>query len=129
MTLSVVHSVVRTCVDEQNSDARHYNSKLKHLLLKTQQSLPGSKFVYLDLYDFLMEVLNNAAKHGFHETKRGCCGTGLFEVGPLCNRLNPACPDASRFVFYDAIHPSQRFYELITDYVVEDIIPHLRRRV
>lgn len=64
MTLSVVHSVVRTCVDEQNSDARHYNSKLKHLLLKTQLSLPGSKFVYLDLYDFLMEVLNNAAKHG-----------------------------------------------------------------
>ncbi|RWW72091.1 hypothetical protein BHE74_00020127 [Ensete ventricosum] len=61
MTLSVVHSVVRTCVDEQNSDAQHYNSKLKQLLRKTQQSLPGSKFVYLDLYGFLMEVLNNAA--------------------------------------------------------------------
>ncbi|RRT44647.1 hypothetical protein B296_00033468 [Ensete ventricosum] len=129
MTLSVVHSVVRTCVDEQNSDAQHYNSKLKQLLRKTQQSLPGSKFVYLDLYGFLMEVLNDAAKYGFQETNRGCCGTGLLEVGPLCNQLNPVCSDASRFVFYDSIHPSQRFYELITDNIVEDIIPHLRRRV
>lgn len=49
----------RTCVDEQNSDARVYNSKLEKLLPTLQGSLYGSKIVYLDAYEALMEILGN----------------------------------------------------------------------
>lgn len=54
----------RTCVDEQNSDAVIYNSKLQKLLPEIQASLPGSKLAYISLYDPAMDILNNPQKYG-----------------------------------------------------------------
>ncbi|XP_020102051.1 GDSL esterase/lipase At2g31550-like [Ananas comosus] len=126
LQITLHHSFDRTCVEEENADSVAYNVKLQKLLLKLQQTLPGSKFVYMNSYDALSEILNNPSKYGFEETKRGCCGTGLTEVGPLCNFLTPTCQDASSFVFYDAVHPSEKVYRLATDYILEHVIPHLR---
>ncbi|KQK10393.1 GDSL esterase/lipase At1g58430 [Brachypodium distachyon] len=113
----------RTCVDEQNSDARVYNSKLEKLLPTLQGSLYGSKIVYLDAYEALMEILGNPVKYGFTETTQGCCGTGLTEVGILCNAFTPTCENASSYVFYDAVHPTERVYRIATDYILKNVIP------
>ncbi|XP_062207311.1 GDSL esterase/lipase At1g58430-like [Phragmites australis] len=113
----------RACVDEQNRDAQVYNSKLQKLLPTLQGSLHGSKIVYLDAYKALMEILDDPAKYGFTETTRGCCGTGLREVALLCNALTPMCKNVSSYVFYDAVHPTERVYRLVNDYIVKDVIP------
>lgn len=47
---------------------------------------------------------------GFEESTNGCCGTGLFEASFLCNPKSLACPDASKFVFFDSIHPTEKTY-------------------
>uniref|UniRef100_A0A453FUK8 GDSL esterase/lipase n=1 Tax=Aegilops tauschii subsp. strangulata TaxID=200361 RepID=A0A453FUK8_AEGTS len=60
---------------------------------------------------------------GFAETTLGCCGTGLTEVGILCNRFTPICRNVSSYVFYDAVHPTERVYRIATDYIVKNVIP------
>jgi hypothetical protein len=60
---------------------------------------------------------------GFTETRRGCCGTGLREVALLCNALTPLCKNVSSYVFFDAVHPTERVYKLVNDYIVKDVIP------
>ncbi|KAK3165843.1 hypothetical protein QOZ80_1AG0038460 [Eleusine coracana subsp. coracana] len=113
----------RACVDEQNWDAQVYNSKLRKLLPTLQGSLHGSKIVYIDAYKALTEIIEDHTKYGFTETTRGCCGTGLREVALLCNALTPMCKNVSSYVFYDAVHPTERVFMLVNDYIVKDIIP------
>uniref|UniRef100_A0A0E0C9Q6 Uncharacterized protein n=1 Tax=Oryza meridionalis TaxID=40149 RepID=A0A0E0C9Q6_9ORYZ len=113
----------RACVDDQNRDAQAYNTKLEKLLPALQGSLHGSKIVYLDAYQAFKEILDNPAKYGFIEITRGCCGTGLREVGLLCNALSPICRNESSFVFYDAVHPTERVYRITTDYILKNAIP------
>uniref|UniRef100_A0A0D9V7C2 Uncharacterized protein n=1 Tax=Leersia perrieri TaxID=77586 RepID=A0A0D9V7C2_9ORYZ len=121
----------RACVDEQNRDAQVYNSKLEKLLSTWQGSLHGSKIVYLNAYEAFMQILDSPAKYaltrfamiiGFTETTRGCCGTGLREVGLFCNTLTPICRNDSSFVFYDAVHPTEKVYRIATDYILKNAI-------
>lgn len=123
ITLSGDPEDERACVDEQNKDAQVYNSKLQKLLPTLQGSLYGSKIVYLDAYEALKEILDDPTKYGFTETTRGCCGTGLREVGLLCNALTPTCTNVSSYVFYDAVHPTERVYRIATDYILKNVIP------
>lgn len=44
---------------------------------------------------------------------KGCCGTGLTETGLSCNETTPICADASQYVFWDAVHPTETTYEII----------------
>ncbi|KAJ0979385.1 hypothetical protein J5N97_014859 [Dioscorea zingiberensis] len=103
----------RTCVDEQNEDAMKYNTKLLATLGNLQSSLTGSLIVYADIYDPLMDMINNPKNYGFTETTLGCCGTGLMEMGPLCSKPLPNCPDPSKYMFWDSVHPSEAAYEAL----------------
>ncbi|KAF5446633.1 hypothetical protein F2P56_032244 [Juglans regia] len=115
----------RTCLQEQNSDAQSYNQKLAKLLPTLQESLPGSKIVYADIYKPLIDMINNPQKYGFVETNRGCCGTGFVEAGPLCNHKSLMCANDSQFLFWDCIHPSQAAYQYIQKYLEETVLPGL----
>lgn len=61
------------------------------------------------LFHFLTRVKNGILT-GFEVSTNGCCGTGLFEASFLCNPKSLACPDASKFVFFDSIHPTEKTY-------------------
>uniref|UniRef100_A0ACD5VRM9 Uncharacterized protein n=1 Tax=Avena sativa TaxID=4498 RepID=A0ACD5VRM9_AVESA len=113
----------RACVEEQNRDALDYNSKLEKMLPTLQRSLNGSKIVYLNAYQAFTEILDNTNRYGFTETKQGCCGTGLTEVGLLCNVFTRTCRNPSSYVFYDAVHPTERVYRIATDYILKNVIP------
>lgn len=50
---------------------------------------------------------------GFEEVNGGCCGSGYVETAILCNKMSYVCPDASKYVFWDSIHPTVKaYYEL-----------------
>ncbi|MCE0481415.1 hypothetical protein HAX54_039175 [Datura stramonium] len=52
----------------------------------------------------------------------GCCGTGLFEMGYLCNKLNPlTCTDANKFVFWDAFHVTHKTNHIISDFLMKHV--------
>lgn len=54
----------RGCVDEQNSEAQVYNSKLERLLRALQGSLKGSKIVFLNAYEAFTEIIEDTKKYG-----------------------------------------------------------------
>ncbi|XVE78523.1 hypothetical protein DITRI_Ditri13aG0151900 [Diplodiscus trichospermus] len=108
-----------SCLEERNRVALEFNGKLKTLVAKLNKDLPGLKVFLADAYDLLLQLITKPSEYGFEVAEEGCCGTGLFEMGILCNRHNPlTCSDANKFVFWDAIHPSQKTNKLIADHVL-----------
>ncbi|XP_048324053.2 GDSL esterase/lipase At2g30310 isoform X2 [Ziziphus jujuba] len=97
----------------------------KNLKKYIEVLLPGSKLVYADIYDPLIDMIKHPQKYGFVETKRGCCGTGLVEAGPFCNSLTPPCNDASQYVFWDTVHPSEAAYQFLSIYLEKEVLPKL----
>ncbi|XVF81689.1 hypothetical protein PTKIN_Ptkin15bG0175600 [Pterospermum kingtungense] len=104
------------CVEERNRVALEFNGKLKALMAKLNEELPGLKLFIADAYGLLLRLITRPSEYGFEVAEEGCCGTGLFETGFLCNRHNPfTCPDANKYVFWDSIHPSQKTNQIISD--------------
>lgn len=57
---------------------------------------------------------------GFEVASVACCATGMFEMGYLCDELNPfTCADANKFVFWDSFHPTEKTTKIIADYLMK----------
>ncbi|OAY74432.1 GDSL esterase/lipase [Ananas comosus] len=107
------------CNEEYNKVAREFNVKLLGLVRKLNEELDGMEIVYGNVYDLLDDVVRNPASYGFENAVSGCCGTGLFEVSYICNKKTPiTCDDANQYVFWDAIHPTERMNHVISDYLM-----------
>nr|GEW67014.1 GDSL esterase/lipase At5g45960 [Tanacetum cinerariifolium] len=116
----------RGCIDFFSSVARSYNSLLQIQLniMQVNHAKQGSQIVYLDTYSSLFDAVSSR-KYGFKEVKRGCCGTGLLETTFLCNRKSSTCTDASKYTFWDSIHPTEQMYRIFFDstkHVVDNMI-------
>ncbi|KAJ4763151.1 GDSL esterase/lipase [Rhynchospora pubera] len=106
------------CKEDYNIVAQNFNMKLSIMVDKLNKELFGVKVVFAGLYDLFLDVVRNPKAYGFENSLMGCCGTGLFEEGILCNHKTLTCPDASKYVFWDAVHPTERMYQIIADYTV-----------
>lgn len=62
---------------------------------------------------------------GFVETKRGCCGTGFIEAGPLCNLITPTCGKATEYLFWDCVHLSESAYKYVSEHLEKEVLPKL----
>ncbi|KAA8519719.1 hypothetical protein F0562_013975 [Nyssa sinensis] len=104
----------RACVDFYSSVARAFNVKFENMLNAMQSSLAnlGSRIVYIDAYGPLSEMIQGHT-YEFDEVIRGCCGTGIMETALLCNPKSPVCSDASKYVFFDSIHPTEKAYYIL----------------
>ncbi|KAL2903564.1 hypothetical protein RDABS01_002274 [Bienertia sinuspersici] len=83
------------CVELADQLARKYNAKLKDLLTQLSENLPGSTFVYANVYDLVMELITNYKKYGQY--------AGIIPCGPTSS----LCQDRDKHVFWDPYHPSQ----------------------
>ncbi|KAL6839011.1 hypothetical protein ACP4OV_031171 [Aristida adscensionis] len=107
------------CNEQYNAVARTFNAKLQVLVDKLNKELPGLQLVFADTYTLLADVVNNPAKYGFDNAVQGCCGTGLFEAGYFCSlSTSMLCTNANKYVFFDAIHPTEKMYKLLADTVI-----------
>lgn len=52
------------CVELPNKLALQFNGKLKDLLAELNDNLPGSTFVYANVYDLVSELITNYEKYG-----------------------------------------------------------------
>ncbi|EPS66683.1 hypothetical protein M569_08095, partial [Genlisea aurea] len=123
--LTVMSPVLRECVETQNSDAVGYNAKLQRLLTQTQNQLRGSTILYVDIFTIPIDMIKSPHKYGLVETKKGCCGSGLLESGPLCTELSPVCSNPEQYMFFDSVHPTQSVYALVARRLVERLLPRL----
>ncbi|XP_074325932.1 GDSL esterase/lipase At5g45960-like isoform X2 [Apium graveolens] len=121
ITLNSLHSDAfhkRNCIDSLSSVAPDYN-QLMGQTLKDMHNSSDLHILYVDIHNSLLNILRNTKKLGFEDANSGCCGTGLLETSFLCNPDSPVCSDASSYVFFDSVHPTERAYYI----VFKDIIP------
>ncbi|KAM7255619.1 hypothetical protein ACFE04_008517 [Oxalis oulophora] len=105
------------CVSRFNSDAQQFNKKINSAANSLKKQFPDLKLVIFDIYKPLYDVIQSPSKNGFVEAKKGCCGTGTIETTSfLCNQKTPGtCSNASQYVFWDSVHPSQAANQIIAD--------------
>ncbi|KAL1194150.1 GDSL esterase/lipase [Cardamine amara subsp. amara] len=100
------------CLNFVNEDAAIFNAKLSAKLNNLPTTLPGAKFVYVDMYNPLLNLINNPQASGFIDVADGCC----------CMLTSPIpCLDASSYVFWDYGHPSERSYKTIAPEIIEQL--------
>ncbi|XP_076886515.1 GDSL esterase/lipase At2g30310-like [Bidens hawaiensis] len=126
LPIQMASRFTRNCIKKQNFDARTYNKKLKKLLPQIQTSLPGSRIMYSDIYNPMMEMIRHPKKHGFTQTKIGCCGLGFLEAGPMCTPYTSLCPNPSNHLFFDSVHPSEAAYCYISKTLFKQIIRYMK---
>ncbi|MED6155187.1 hypothetical protein PIB30_002916 [Stylosanthes scabra] len=107
----------RGCVDIFSSVARNHNLLLQnHLNLMQLNSSLSTKISYIDIYQPLSNMIQDSLNSGFDEVDSGCCGSGYIEAAFMCNRASHLCSDASKYVFWDSIHPTEKaYYNLYMD--------------
>ncbi|XP_024032866.1 GDSL esterase/lipase EXL3 isoform X1 [Morus notabilis] len=115
--------IFRHCSEPPNQAASLFNSKLSSLMDSLNVELPQARLVYLDIYNPLISIIQNPPQYGFEVATKGCCGTGNIEVSILCNRYTTTtCSNASKYIFWDSYHPSQKGYEVLTHLVLHNKI-------
>ncbi|KAG9446098.1 hypothetical protein H6P81_012226 [Aristolochia fimbriata] len=97
------------CVEPFNSVAKEYNDKLQQLVASMQTKFEG-RIVHADIYRSFADIIYTPHQFGFMESRRGCCGTGYLEFSFLCNSKCAVCEDPTKYVFWDAIHPTEKAY-------------------
>uniref|UniRef100_A0A7N0R806 GDSL esterase/lipase EXL3 n=1 Tax=Kalanchoe fedtschenkoi TaxID=63787 RepID=A0A7N0R806_KALFE len=116
--------IERKCVERYNQAAIMFNSKLSSVIDTFSDKYADAQAVVIDIYNPLMELIQNPVSNGFTVADKGCCGTGELEVTLLCSqKLNPLirpCSDATKYIFWDSFHPTQAAYQLLVSRVYAD---------
>ncbi|KAL0363425.1 UNVERIFIED_CONTAM: GDSL esterase/lipase [Sesamum calycinum] len=104
----------RDCISNFSSIGQDYNQILKNELnsMQLQIKSSGARIAYIDIYGPL-EAMTSGRKYEFEEVSTGCCGTGMLEASFMCNPKSAVCADATKYVFWDSIHPTEKSYELL----------------
>ncbi|KAJ8538247.1 hypothetical protein K7X08_014787 [Anisodus acutangulus] len=109
----------RECVDYLNQAAQLFNSKLATDLSSLGNKFPDSRLVYIDIYNLLLDVINDPQKYGFKIVDKGCCGTGKIEVAEICKFT---CSNDNDYVFWDSFHPTEKAYRILVHQI---LVQHL----
>ncbi|KAL2466968.1 GDSL esterase/lipase [Abeliophyllum distichum] len=108
------------CTARYNYVAKEFNKKLKALVDTLNRELSGIRLVFSNPYHVLYNIIRHPQSFGFETAATGCCGTGRFEMGYLCNEHNPfTCTDANQYVFWDSFHPTEKTNRILADHVVK----------
>ncbi|XP_057441711.1 GDSL esterase/lipase At2g04570-like [Lotus japonicus] len=113
------------CVPRYNTIALEFNDKLHNLTTKLNQELPGINLVFSNPYYIMMQIIRKPDLYGFESTSLACCATGMFEMGYACSRGSMfSCTDASKFVFWDSFHPTEKTNGIVAKYVMQHVLSH-----
>lgn len=118
--IELIRDDVNKCDDQLNKLAISFNSKIKQKLATLNTSL-AIKATYGDIYTVIERAVQYPKLYGFTETSKGCCGTGTVELGDTCKGL-ATCSDPTKYVYWDAIHPTESMYKIVADEVLKAVI-------
>ncbi|GKV30792.1 hypothetical protein SLEP1_g39568 [Rubroshorea leprosula] len=107
------------CIEDYNNVAVEFNRKLNGMVAKLNRELPGMHMVSANAYDIFYQIITKPSTYGFEVSGVACCSTGTFEMSYLCSKSNPfTCPDANKYVFWDAFHPTEKTNKIISDHLI-----------
>ncbi|GMN31289.1 hypothetical protein TIFTF001_003186 [Ficus carica] len=116
------------CSVEVNKFIQGYNKKLNKVLDQFNKDLgPDAIFVYANSYDIFIKIIENCPQFGFENGNEPCCG-GYFPPficfkgkgsGGDNNKASELCNDRSKYVFWDAYHPTEAANIIIANDLVD----------
>ncbi|XP_058079615.1 GDSL esterase/lipase At1g33811-like [Magnolia sinica] len=96
------------CNERINKAIYKFNKGLRKMLDRFNNGqLPGAKFVFVNTYHTSKIMIDHAASYGFKVIDKGCCGVGRNNGQITCLPLQEPCQDRSKYVFWDAFHPTE----------------------
>ncbi|KAL9226488.1 hypothetical protein vseg_002295 [Gypsophila vaccaria] len=101
------------CVERINNLIMMFNSRLNYLTSTLNNTLPGSVFVYQNVYNLFDEMIHNPSEFGFNEANKACCGNGKDGGEVTCLPLQSPCINRDQYVFWDSFHPTQAVNAII----------------
>ncbi|XP_057840476.2 GDSL esterase/lipase At2g42990-like [Cryptomeria japonica] len=114
------------CDEKINQAADGFNSGLNAMIGGLKPAFPSLKIAYLDYHTLISEFIANPSKYDLDVIAKACCGTGTFEIVFLCNKFTPfTCPDASKYLFFDSVHLTQKAYQNISSVFLTRNVPQL----
>lgn len=102
------------CLENVNRWVKKFNVSIKKLLRELNSVLPGIIITYEDTYNNVMKLINNPAAYGFAVSDTPCC-TIDTAFGQLCFPNSRVCADRSKYVFWDAFHPTDAANVILAD--------------
>ncbi|KAI4973929.1 GDSL esterase/lipase APG-like [Hordeum vulgare subsp. vulgare] len=105
------------CVPRLNNDSERYNMKFNAAVESLSKQHSDLKIVILDINKPLYSLSTSPEAQGLSEARRACCGTGLLELSVfLCNTKSiGTCSNATTYVFWDSVHPSEATNEVVVN--------------
>ncbi|XP_065877217.1 GDSL esterase/lipase At5g45950 isoform X2 [Euphorbia lathyris] len=113
------------CVESYNQVAFSFNSKMRQNLVMLRKTL-GIRDAYVDCYGIIKNAVDTPKLYGLEEVSKGCCGTGTIEYGDSCRGMS-TCNDSTKYVFWDAVHPTQKMYQILADAAIQSVNEDLFR--
>ncbi|GMJ00470.1 hypothetical protein like AT5G41890 [Hibiscus trionum] len=113
------------CSSAVNALIRAYNQRLKALLNRLNQEMgPDAIFVFANSYDVFMDILTKYRRFGFENADEPCCGGYFppfvcFKSGNANTSAPALCEDRSKYVFWDAYHPTEAANVIIAKQLVD----------
>uniref|UniRef100_A0ACD5XKV9 Uncharacterized protein n=1 Tax=Avena sativa TaxID=4498 RepID=A0ACD5XKV9_AVESA len=108
------------CAEFPNQLAQSFNRKLRTMVTELGASLGGSRFLYADVYRIFSDIIANYKSHGFEVMDSACCYVGgRFGGLAPCGPTARYCADRSKYVFWDAYHPSDATNALIARRILD----------
>ncbi|KAJ4912113.1 GDSL esterase/lipase 7 [Raphanus sativus] len=103
------------CVTKINNLVSLFNSRLKDLPNTLNTTLPGSFFIYQNIYDLFHDMVVNPSGYGLVIPDKACCGSGRYGGASTCLPLQEPCLDRNQYVFWDAFHPTEIANKIIAE--------------
>ncbi|KAL6641040.1 hypothetical protein ACP70R_019221 [Stipagrostis hirtigluma subsp. patula] len=101
------------CAAELNRAAGLFNPQLAGLLAELNARFGAGTFISANAIRVHFDFVSNPAAYGFATAKEACCGQGPHNGLGLCTPASNLCRDRSRYVFWDAYHPTERANRVI----------------
>jgi len=109
------------CVARLNRDADTFNRKLNATVKVLKGRHTDLKIAIFDIYTPLRKLAEAPVEQGFANARGTCCRTGTAKTRVyLCNPTTAGtCRNASSYVFFDGVHPSEAANVFMAESMVE----------
>ncbi|XP_039068844.1 GDSL esterase/lipase At1g71691-like [Hibiscus syriacus] len=116
-----IHKPKTSCVEDINQRLSYYNGVLPNMLKNLEASLKGSTFVVCDLYRLFGYVFSQPAAYGFWNVSGFCCPDSAGNGTRECAKGGVPCMDRETIVFFDPVHPTERFhFQWVRSFLLDD---------
>ncbi|RWR80821.1 GDSL esterase/lipase [Cinnamomum micranthum f. kanehirae] len=112
------------CSSDVNNLVQGYNKKLRKMLYQLNEELgPSVVFVYANSFDIVTGIITHYQEYGFENAYDPCCG-GNFPPficfkGRTEDTSSVLCNDHSKYVFWDAYHPTEAANVIIAEKLLD----------